>query len=121
MTIPSRRMTAPLSLRRLAAALALLCASATLASAQQTASIGPDPAKAREEYERIVHEITVSDERAAQLAAEIATLRKDDATRAMSLKCRVRLLSSGCAWTTRQRIRGDHAPPVRASPSVAGL
>lgn len=61
------------------AALLILFASST-ASGQQTSSIAPAAGGARAEYERIVSDITLSDERVEQLGADIAKLRKDDAT-----------------------------------------
>ncbi|MCO5064573.1 MAG: murein hydrolase activator EnvC [Rhizobiaceae bacterium] len=47
---------------------------------QETASIAKSADSARFEYDRVLHEITVSDERVAGLRADIAKLRKDDAT-----------------------------------------
>lgn len=50
------------------------------AVAQETGAI-PDPrAASRAEFERVTREMTLSDEKVARLAADIATLRKDHAT-----------------------------------------
>ncbi len=56
---------------------AFACSSA---AAQQTSSIQPTSDSARTEYERVLGEISLSDARSAQLAAEIAQLGKDEAT-----------------------------------------
>ena len=64
----------------------VLCLAAALSfghapsQAQETASIEKSADSARFEYDRVLHEITVSDERVAGLRADIARLRKDDAT-----------------------------------------
>jgi septal ring factor EnvC (AmiA/AmiB activator) len=58
---------------------ALICADAPV-NAQETASIEKSAERARFEYDRVLHEITLSDERVANLRADIAKLRKDDAT-----------------------------------------
>ena len=50
------------------------------AFAQETASISRSPESARSEYEQIQHEMTLSDERINGLRAEMAKLRKDEAT-----------------------------------------
>lgn len=76
MTFAGRKRRLDFPARALAA-LVLLCAPA---AAQQTSSIEPSPETARAEYEQLSREITLSDERAAQLAADIAKLRKDEAT-----------------------------------------
>ena len=48
--------------------------------AQDAADTAPDPDKSRAEYESVSHEITLSAERVARLAADIATVKKDHAS-----------------------------------------
>ncbi|KQZ15217.1 hypothetical protein ASD44_15010 [Mesorhizobium sp. Root554] len=48
-----------------------------VAHGQSASAVTPDPDQSRTEYERISNEITLSAERRAKLAAEIATVRKD--------------------------------------------
>ena len=59
------------------AALSMTLAFATFAAKAQDA---PDPDKSRAEYERVVSEVTLSTERLAKLAADIATVKKDRAS-----------------------------------------
>lgn len=49
-------------------------------SAQETGSIGPSAESARSEYDRVLQEITLSEDRVAGLRADMAKLRKDNAT-----------------------------------------
>ncbi|UVK39970.1 murein hydrolase activator EnvC [Mesorhizobium sp. AR10] len=60
-----------------AAALAL---SLGAAWAENTLDTAPDPDQSRAEYEQISKEITLSSERLAKLAADIATVKKDHAS-----------------------------------------
>ncbi|HEV7254092.1 MAG TPA: peptidoglycan DD-metalloendopeptidase family protein [Mesorhizobium sp.] len=62
----------------MAAALAILTAMG--AAAAETDPLAEKQSRSRGEYERVREEIRLSDERAAQLAAEIATVRKDHVT-----------------------------------------
>ena len=86
MTLAGRISFTSPALRACAAALLLWAWSPALA--QQTGSIGPSAEKvaesrdasAREEYDRVMREIELSGSRAAQLSADIAKLKKDDAT-----------------------------------------
>ena len=48
--------------------------------AQDASDAAPDPDKSRAEYESVSHEITLSAERLARLAADIATVKKDHAS-----------------------------------------
>ena len=64
--------------RCLAAAAALVLAGG--AHAQDSAAGAPDPDRSRAEYEQISHEITLSAERMAKLAADVATVKKDHAS-----------------------------------------
>jgi septal ring factor EnvC (AmiA/AmiB activator) len=50
------------------------------ALAQDGPDAAPDPDKSRAEYESVSHEITLSAERLARLAADIATVKKDHAS-----------------------------------------
>jgi septal ring factor EnvC (AmiA/AmiB activator) len=63
---------------------AALCAAVLLAAgvarAENGAAQAPDPEQSRVEYERISREITLSSERMAKLAADIASVRKDYAS-----------------------------------------
>ena len=60
-----------------AAALSVLCG---VAQAEGTADGAPDPDRSRAEYEQVSHEITLSAERMARLAADVATVKKDHAS-----------------------------------------
>ena len=60
-----------------AAAVALL---GSRALAQDAPDAAPDPDKSRAEYESVTHEITLSADRIARLAADIATVKKDHAS-----------------------------------------
>ncbi|HEY6630193.1 MAG TPA: murein hydrolase activator EnvC [Rhizobiaceae bacterium] len=67
------------------AAAALLAMSCLPAAAEETASIDPGPERHKvgqsvAEYERVSREITLSEERKATLAAEIAKVKKDAAS-----------------------------------------
>ncbi|MHA6642853.1 murein hydrolase activator EnvC family protein [Mesorhizobium sp. A623] len=48
--------------------------------AQDASDAAPDPDRSRTEYESVSHEITLSAERMARLAADIATVKKDHAS-----------------------------------------
>jgi septal ring factor EnvC (AmiA/AmiB activator) len=61
----------------IAAALAL---SLHAARAENTLDLAPDPDQSRAEYERVSKEITLSSERLAKLAADIAAIKKDHAS-----------------------------------------
>ncbi len=61
-------------------AAAMLVALSFTAGAEETASLEPRPEQSRAEFERVSREITLSEERKADLAAEIAEVRKDSAT-----------------------------------------
>ncbi|UCI08429.1 murein hydrolase activator EnvC family protein [Mesorhizobium sp. B1-1-8] len=50
------------------------------ARAENTLDLAPDPDKSRAEYEQVSKEITLSSQRLAQLAADIAAVRKDYAS-----------------------------------------
>jgi septal ring factor EnvC (AmiA/AmiB activator) len=50
------------------------------AQAQDGPDVAPDPDRSRTEYESVSHEITLSSERLARLAADIATVKKDHAS-----------------------------------------
>ncbi len=67
--------------RRLAAVAAVLALAASQAGGQAGAQAIPDgaagPFDSRAEYERVTREITLSSERLARLAADIASVRKD--------------------------------------------
>jgi septal ring factor EnvC (AmiA/AmiB activator) len=60
-----------------AAALAL---SLSAVRAQDRLDMAPDPDQSRAEYERVSKEITLSSERLAKLAADMATVKKDHAS-----------------------------------------
>lgn len=64
----------------LAALVAVLLAPPGSAWAESTLETAPDPDRSRAEYERVVGEVTLSTERLARLAADIATVRKDRAS-----------------------------------------
>ncbi|TRC89936.1 murein hydrolase activator EnvC [Mesorhizobium sp. WSM4303] len=61
-------------------AVAALLLSLGLARAQSTLDIAPDPDQSRAEYEKVSAEITLSSERLAKLAADIAAVKKDHAS-----------------------------------------
>ena len=61
-----------------AAFLTLACVEpGGVARAGETA---PDPDRSRAEYEEVSHQITLSAERMARLAADVATVKKDHAS-----------------------------------------
>ncbi|RWO00492.1 murein hydrolase activator EnvC [Mesorhizobium sp.] len=61
-------------------AAAVLMLSLGAARAQSRLDMAPDPDQSRAEYERISQEITLSSERLARLAADMATVKKDHAS-----------------------------------------
>ncbi|TJW85064.1 MAG: hypothetical protein E5X43_21510, partial [Mesorhizobium sp.] len=61
-------------------AAAVLMLSLAAARAQSRLDMAPDPDQSRAEYERISQEITLSSERLAKLAADMATVKKDHAS-----------------------------------------
>ncbi|SJM34744.1 murein hydrolase activator EnvC family protein [Mesorhizobium delmotii] len=61
-------------------AVAALMLSLGAARAQNRLDMAPDPDQSRAEYERVSKEITLSSERLAKLAADMATVRKDHAS-----------------------------------------
>lgn len=61
-------------------AAALICASASLATAEETASLASAPDQQRAEFERVSREMSLSAERRQALADEIALVKKDNAT-----------------------------------------
>lgn len=61
-------------------AAAALMLSLAAARAQSWLDMAPDPDQSRAEYERISQEITLSSERLAKLAADMATVKKDHAS-----------------------------------------
>lgn len=61
-------------------AAAVLMLSLGAARAQSGLDMTPDPDQSRAEYERISQEITLSSERLARLAADMATVKKDHAS-----------------------------------------
>ncbi|SIT57454.1 Membrane protein [Mesorhizobium prunaredense] len=61
-------------------AAAVLMLSLGAARAQSRLDMAPDPDQSRVEYERISQEITLSSERLAKLAADMATVKKDHAS-----------------------------------------
>ena len=66
--------------RRGLLAAAMLVALSFMAGAEETAALEPRPEQSRAEFERVSREISLSEERKADLAAEIAEVRKDSAT-----------------------------------------
>ncbi|MGB3897766.1 MAG: murein hydrolase activator EnvC [Mesorhizobium sp.] len=69
--------------RVVAAAVAALLAGVLLADAavaQTSSDSAPDPDRSRAEYESVTREFTLSQERLAKLAADIATVKKDHAS-----------------------------------------
>ena len=61
-------------------AAAVIVLSLHAARAENTLDIAPDPDQSRAEYEQVSKEITLSSERLAKLAADIATVKKDHAS-----------------------------------------
>ncbi|RWO51047.1 murein hydrolase activator EnvC [Mesorhizobium sp.] len=61
-------------------AAAVLMLSLGAARAQSRLDMAPDPDQSRAEYERISQQITLSSERLAKLAADMATVKKDHAS-----------------------------------------
>ncbi len=61
-------------------AAAVLMLSLGAARAQSRLDMAPDPDQSRAEYERVSQEITLSSERLAKLAADMATVKKDHAS-----------------------------------------
>ncbi|RWP76703.1 murein hydrolase activator EnvC [Mesorhizobium sp.] len=61
-------------------AAAALVLSFSAARAQNRLDMTPDPDQSRAEYERVSKEITLSSERLAKLAADMATVKKDHAS-----------------------------------------
>ena len=74
------RFTGGLWRGRIAAATALALFAAGPACAQEGSDSAPDPDRNRAEYESVAREITLSAERLARLAADIATVKKDRAS-----------------------------------------
>jgi septal ring factor EnvC (AmiA/AmiB activator) len=62
------------------AALVVLLVPLGPARAENTLETAPDPDRSRAEYEHVVGEVTLSTERLARLAADIATVKKDRAS-----------------------------------------
>ena len=58
----------------------MLVAASLCAHAEETAALEPRPEQSRAEFERVSREISLSEERKAALAAEIAEVKKDAAT-----------------------------------------
>ncbi|AZN96768.1 hypothetical protein EJ066_05380 [Mesorhizobium sp. M9A.F.Ca.ET.002.03.1.2] len=61
-------------------AVAALVLSLGVSRAENRLDMAPDPDQSRAEYERVSKEITLSSERLAKLAADIATVKKDHAS-----------------------------------------
>lgn len=61
-------------------AAAVLVLSLHAVRAENTLDLAPDPDQSRAEYEQVSKEITLSSERLAKLAADIATIKKDHAS-----------------------------------------
>ncbi|PBC05929.1 murein hydrolase activator EnvC [Mesorhizobium sp. WSM3860] len=59
---------------------AALIALGPAMAAENTLDVAPDPDKSRVEYEQVSKEITLSSERLAKLAADVATVKKDHAS-----------------------------------------
>jgi septal ring factor EnvC (AmiA/AmiB activator) len=59
---------------------AALVLSSHAARAENTLELAPDPDQSRAEYEQVSKEITLSSERLAKLAADIAAVKKDNAS-----------------------------------------
>ncbi|MER8545262.1 murein hydrolase activator EnvC [Mesorhizobium sp. M0684] len=61
-------------------AVATIALSLGVARAENTLDLTPDPDQSRAEYEKVSKEITLSSERLAKLAADIAAVKKDHAS-----------------------------------------
>ncbi|WP_376702845.1 murein hydrolase activator EnvC [Mesorhizobium sp. ISC25] len=61
-------------------AVATIALSLGVARAENTLDLAPDPDQSRAEYEQVSKEITLSSERLAKLAADIAAVKKDHAS-----------------------------------------
>lgn len=61
-------------------AVAAIVLSLGVARAENTLDLAPDPDQSRAEYEKVSKEITLSSERLAKLAADIAAVKKDHAS-----------------------------------------
>ncbi|MER8959922.1 murein hydrolase activator EnvC [Mesorhizobium sp. M0701] len=61
-------------------AVATIALSLGVARAENTLDVAPDPDQSRAEYEKVSKEITLSSERLAKLAADIAAVKKDHAS-----------------------------------------
>ncbi|MER8774406.1 murein hydrolase activator EnvC [Mesorhizobium sp. M0977] len=61
-------------------AAAVIAVSLGIARAENTLDLAPDPDQSRAEYEKVSKEITLSSERLAKLAADIAAVKKDHAS-----------------------------------------
>ncbi|RWK06012.1 murein hydrolase activator EnvC [Mesorhizobium sp.] len=59
---------------------AALIALGPALAAENTLDVAPDPDQSRAEYEQVSKEITLSSERLAKLAADVATVKKDHAS-----------------------------------------
>ncbi|RRH96230.1 hypothetical protein EH240_23235 [Mesorhizobium tamadayense] len=59
---------------------AALMALGSAQAAENTLDVAPDPDQSRAEYEQVSKEITLSSERLAKLAADVATVKKDHAS-----------------------------------------
>ena len=66
--------------RRCGVAAAMLLLACGAARSGNTLDTAPDPDRSRAEYERVTKEISLSSERMAKLAADIATVKKDKAS-----------------------------------------
>ncbi|MER8454756.1 murein hydrolase activator EnvC [Mesorhizobium sp. M1300] len=65
---------------RYGVAAAVIVVSLGIARAENTLDLAPDPDQSRAEYEKVSKEITLSSERLAKLAADIAAVKKDHAS-----------------------------------------
>ncbi|TGP54460.1 hypothetical protein EN872_13900, partial [bacterium M00.F.Ca.ET.229.01.1.1] len=59
---------------------AALIALGPAMAAENSLDVAPDPDKSRVEYEQVSKEISLSSERLAKLAADVATVKKDHAS-----------------------------------------
>lgn len=75
-----RRKPAGCLVRGMLAALSLMLAALSPSTAEDAPDPARDPDSKRAEYEQVVNEVTLSKERLARLAADIATVRKDRAS-----------------------------------------
>lgn len=75
-----RRKPAGCLVRGMLAALPLMLATLSPSTAEDAPDPARDPDSKRAEYEQVVNEVTLSKERLARLAADIATVRKDRAS-----------------------------------------